>query len=99
MSPRPWWRVACVLCLGFAPLAVAQDESELDEFPGLLATYSSGGEHVQRIDRSLSFDWGPASPDERLNAATDLQAKWSGRLLVLNPGAVSYTHLTLPTKA
>ena len=65
--------------------SVCADE-ELDFFPGLLATYRSGDSSVQRIDRTLSFDWGAASPDERL-AAGEFEAEWTGNLLVRLPGA------------
>ncbi len=71
------------LLLAFGVSAIAQDD---DEFPpGLVATYSVGNQAVQRVDNVLSFDWGAASPDERLPAGP-FAAEWSGNLLARLPG-------------
>lgn len=62
--------------------SVAQD----DEIPyGLLAKYTVGENSVERIDTELGFDWGGASPDERLPAGP-FSAEWSGNLLARSAG-------------
>ena len=71
------------LLLSICSEAFAQED--LDFFPGLLAKYSTGPKSVERVDKTLSFDWGAAAPDERL-AAGPFTAEWTGNLLVRVPG-------------
>ncbi|APZ95628.1 cbb3-type cytochrome c oxidase subunit II [Fuerstiella marisgermanici] len=64
----------------------ASTSAQDDEFPpGLVATYRAGNQSVQRVDNVLSFDWGAASPDERLPTGP-FTAEWSGNLLARLPG-------------
>ncbi|MDG1896342.1 MAG: c-type cytochrome [Fuerstiella sp.] len=65
-------------------LSIAQEEDE-DFPPGLLAKYSMDGDTIERVDKTLSFDWGSSAPDQRLSRGK-FSAHWSGNLLARLPG-------------
>ncbi|HEY2413075.1 MAG TPA: PA14 domain-containing protein [Pirellulaceae bacterium] len=69
-----------------AMAAVAQEEAEDSPFrPGLVATYSAGGQAATRVDEVVAFDWQDAAADERL-AAGEFAATWRGRLWARGAG-------------
>ena len=72
-----------LLCFGLLRCAVAQLDDE-DFPPGLLASYSAGDRTIDRIDRTISFEW-DAAPDTRLEPGP-FNTQWSGQLLVKEPG-------------
>lgn len=86
--PLASFLVAIVL---LAPVLTAQaqfdDDDELPQYlPGLVAEYSdSAGASVQRIDKTLAFDWTQRPPDVRLSQGP-FSAQWRGRLFTIVPG-------------
>ncbi len=76
----------CFFALGVFPQCVfGQVESEEDFPPGLLGQYTASGKTIERIDSSVAFDWGKASPDARLPEGV-FSAQWNGVLLVRQAG-------------
>ena len=68
-----------------AVVATAEDFTDADFHPGLLATYRQGEQQVQRIDDTLSFRWNADAPDPRLPAGP-FSGRWESWLLVKTPG-------------
>lgn len=78
------WRpalVAMVLCVAAPSRGFAQSAEDADLIPGLLGTYSSGAKTVEKIDQTLSHDWGAAAPDECLPHGP-FTVKWDSQLLM-----------------
>jgi hypothetical protein len=76
------WLAASLMAMA----AVAQEEAEDSPFrPGLVATYSAGGQAATRVDEVVAFDWQDAAADERL-AAGEFAATWRGRLWARGAG-------------
>ena len=87
-APRYFvWRpyLLATLLLTMLPVAALAEEEDEDFPPGLLATYSVGDHSVERIDRTIAFDWGTAAPDERLPQGA-FRATWTGNILVRSSG-------------
>src|SRR4051794_29424682 len=64
----------------------AQEEAEDSPFrPGLIATYSAGGQSATRVDEVVAFDWQNAAADERLPSG-EFTATWHGRLWARGAG-------------
>ena len=87
---------AALLYSGISPSVYGQPEDE-DYLPGLLARYESGDAAIERVEQTLSFDWGAAPPDERLPVG-DFTARWTGNLLVRSPGTHTF-HVFLAGRA
>ena len=77
-----WVTTTAILSLSFPSFAQEEDE---DFPPGLLAKYSVREHTVERVDKTLSFDWADAAPDQRLPRG-DFAAQWSGNVLIRMPG-------------
>ncbi len=63
----------------------AQFDEEGDLIPGLLGTYAAGGRTVEKIDVTLSHDWGASAAEERLPAAP-FTVNWASQLLLRQEG-------------
>ena len=87
-------KATLILFLATTLSASAQDDEDFP--PGLLATYSSGGTSLQRVDSDLAFDWGSQTPDVRLKNGP-FEAKWKGLLLLRNPSTYRF-HVYLQGK-
>ncbi|MCR9199289.1 MAG: PA14 domain-containing protein [Planctomycetaceae bacterium] len=88
LRPTIFHILLITLCLPVQPfcaVAAAEDFTDADFHPGLLATYRSHGQRVQRIDPVLSFQWGGDAADDRLPAGP-FDANWESWLLVKTPG-------------
>ncbi|MCA9134817.1 MAG: c-type cytochrome, partial [Planctomycetales bacterium] len=75
----------------FSSAANAQSEPFDDEppeyMPGLIADYQSPTGRAQRVDHDISFAWGDAAPDTRLQPGSDFSATWNGYLQVKENGS------------
>ena len=89
-----WMNLGWIPIVLWAGLAAAEpaepaepaEDGDADEFrPGLVATLTVGPRTVERIDDDIAFDWGRATPDQRLPIGS-FAARWNGRLLVRQPG-------------
>jgi mono/diheme cytochrome c family protein len=82
------WRYGAWFAAFLCTVAVgnAQEEAEDSPFrPGLVATYSAGGQSVTRVDEVVAFEWLNASADQRLLAG-EFKATWRGRLWARGAG-------------
>src|SRR5438105_15152168 len=78
-----------LLVLGASALAIraaAQDDDESPYRPGLIATYTAGGNTVIRTDEVLALDWQDAACDPSLPAG-EFSAQWGGRLWARGAGS------------
>ncbi|MEW4453168.1 c-type cytochrome [Bremerella sp. JC817] len=70
----------------FAPASVVLAQFEEDFAPGLITTIqATDGTRCVRIDPTVSFDWGKASPDLRISEGK-FSARWDGLLLSRTSG-------------
>ncbi|MCP4170022.1 MAG: c-type cytochrome [Fuerstiella sp.] len=82
--------IATVLCvttttiLTLSSVPAVQEDDE-DFPPGLLAKYAVGEHTIERVDKSVNFNWGAAAPDQRLPRGR-FTAQWSGNVLARLPG-------------
>ncbi|HEV3122636.1 MAG TPA: c-type cytochrome, partial [Isosphaeraceae bacterium] len=94
MAVAPSGAFACVLLLValVSPQAKAQvPDAEEGIDPGLIARYfateaADKKAIVERIDLTISQDWGSSGPDPRV-PAEEFEARWAGVLLIQAPGA------------
>ena len=86
---REMWllKVGLVFLVSVSGVANAgQLSDEDDEYqPGLVGSYSGGGQTIERIDSEIAFDWKLSSPDPRLPEGS-FRVVWRGKLLVRQPG-------------
>lgn len=78
-----------LIALGCVTTYAQDDDDELRH--GLVARYSAGDVHVDRVDRSVAFDWGRDTPDARLGLVqvqekSPFGVRWRGSLLSQSPG-------------
>lgn len=65
----------------------AQFDEDADLPKGLLARYSVGDRSVERLEETISSNWGKALPDRRLGQADEpFNARWETQLLVRQEG-------------
>ncbi len=76
---------ALAVLVAFPCCLPAQFDEEADLIPGLLGTYVAGGRTIEKIDVTLSRDWGPSAADERLPAGP-FTANWESQLLLRQEG-------------
>ncbi len=87
MIDRERWFLTCLLAVTLLSPSrlIAQDDidddDELMQTPGLIATYSVGESSVEQLVRDVAFTWS-RGPDGRLQASDTFRARFSGRLLV-----------------
>ena len=76
----------CILLLSDATSFAQFDETA--ELPkGLVASYSVGDRTVERLEETISYDWGASLPDRRLGSADGAFAgQWNSQLLVRQEG-------------
>lgn len=70
-------------------LSFGQFDEEGDLIPGLLGTYTAGDVSVERIDVTLTHDWGTAAPDERL-PLKPFTVNWHSQLLLRQESAFQF---------
>jgi mono/diheme cytochrome c family protein/glucose/arabinose dehydrogenase len=79
-----------LLVAGLAsPAARAQFDEDADLIPGLVARYTAGKQSIERIDTSLSHDWGMSAPDPRLPRG-HFDAEWTSGLLLREEGTYTF---------
>ena len=76
-----------VVCSGIFLLSQASAFGQFDETAelprGLVAKYSVGDRHVERLEELVSYDWGAELPDRRLGESEDtFKGEWKSQLLV-----------------
>ena len=83
-----WAVVACTCIVLLAqPALFAQFDEEAELPKGLLARYSVGDRFVERLEETISHDWGTSMPDRRLGESDEpFQAKWESQLLIRQVG-------------
>lgn len=88
---RRWfWMFAVCTLIGAGPVspswgAQADEDEESVRYPGVIGTYTGGGESVTRRDPDIAFVWDRQSPDSRIPGGP-FQVQWQGKLLVRSPG-------------
>jgi mono/diheme cytochrome c family protein len=85
---RKWATVVCgciVLLSQTALFAQFDEDAELPK--GLLVRYTVGDRSVERLEETISHDWGSAMPDRRLGQADGpFKARWKSQLLIQQEG-------------
>lgn len=88
-SHRWLWCVVVIGLITIQPLSAsdpAEDEDdEPPRFPGIVGTYTAGGQSRSRRDLDVSFVWDGQPPLQQLPAGP-FQVQWQGKLLVRAPG-------------
>ncbi|MCA9078494.1 MAG: PQQ-dependent sugar dehydrogenase [Planctomycetaceae bacterium] len=70
-------------------VSFGQFDEEGDLIPGLLGTITAGDVTIERIDVTLSHDWGTATPEERL-PLEPFTVNWQSQLLLQQESAFQF---------